>query len=166
MFTRYHRKVLHCSRFLRAFLSEISPISIPESWVHTNTQREKHRCTQGVKLINCSLWRSESDNGPLRSIVQSFVVYLTRLYRVLISSFSDWKTIYCTVPAATSHRHSQDQAHVTSDGKQRGYIYSSTALNLHFEVLDYFHFMLFLDFCFLYLRGNFCTLFDSITVLW
>lgn len=33
MLTRYQRKVLHCSLFLRAFLSEMSPMSIPESWI-------------------------------------------------------------------------------------------------------------------------------------
>lgn len=42
MLTRYQRKVLHWSLFLNAFLSEMSPISIPESWfvneAHTHTQ--------------------------------------------------------------------------------------------------------------------------------
>lgn len=43
-----------------------------------------HRFTQSFKSINRGLWKSKSDNGPLRTIVQQFVMYLKSFYGVLM----------------------------------------------------------------------------------
>lgn len=39
--TRYHLKVLHWSFFLKAFLSDISPISIPESCTYNKGEKSR-----------------------------------------------------------------------------------------------------------------------------
>lgn len=46
---------------------------------------EEHRFTQSFKSINRGLWKSKSDNGPLRTIVQPYVMYLKSVYGVLMS---------------------------------------------------------------------------------
>lgn len=62
----------------------------------THMHAHTHRFTQSIKLINRGLWRSTVDNGPLKSIVQPFVVYLNGCCGVWIFSPSDLKPINCS----------------------------------------------------------------------
>lgn len=65
---------------------------------------EVHRFTQSFKSINRGLWKSKSDNGPLRTIVQPFVMYLKSFNGVFdVFPPLTWKA--STIEAATSHSH-------------------------------------------------------------